>query len=252
MSPQALLLTILFVADDPQAPMVVIDVIEDGSSRSVDVVVVPRDRAPISASLASGPAETAQKLLRTWPLLPTGSALTPAADGAILTIDDIGLWEDPAVPPPVKPAKAKVTTWKPSMTAPDLRVASPVSLRLFLPAILDQLPPSTSTPAPVPASLHGSHTRLSGTALVVRKATPVLALSLANNEADGGAALVATSLPGSCAPIPSRVVQPLTSLSSTSTTCTRNLGVSRAVGKRFGEKPEKDLEAAGVVVVRLR
>ncbi len=236
----ALLFTVLFVADDPQGPVVVIDVIEDQSGRAVDVVVVPRDRPALSASVRSGPSETPRRS-RTLPLLPTGAALTPAVDGAILTIDDIGLWEDPVTASTTN-AKARGG----ALIAPDLRVASPRTLRLFLPAIID----ASSTP--VPASLHGSHTRLAGTALVLRQPLPVVALSVAKGEADGGSALVATTLPGECALVPSQVVQTLTSLSATSTTCTQHLAVSRAAGKRFGDRPDKDQEASGVVVVRLR
>ena len=62
---------------------------------------------------------------------------------------------------------------------------------------------------------------------------------------------IATSTPGSCAPVPSRVVQPLSSLTATSTLCTPRLAVSRCTGKRFGDKPEKDKAANGLVVVRL-
>ena len=246
MTPAALLFTVLFIADDPSLSMVVIDVKEDSSGRAVDVVVVPRDRPALVAHVQAGPAETppGARTLRTWPLLPPGASLNPAGDGAILTVDDVGLWEDPTPPPAPKGAKPP----KPSMVPPDLRVASPTTLRLYLPAITDD-PSSSSSSSP--ASLHGSHTRVAGTALIVRRPTAVLALSTSNGEADGGPALITASTPGACAPIPTRVVQTLTSLTSTSTTCTGSLAISRATGKRYGDKPDKDAEAAGVVVVRL-
>lgn len=268
MTASALLMTILFIADDPQAPMVVVDVVEDRRGRSVDVFVVPPTGPALSASLLSAPIDAPERpTQRRWPLLPTGAALTPALDGAILTFDDIGLWEEPLPPPPTSmdhnaapektgktrpAAKAKASSTVPSNVAPDLRVASATTLRLYVSAIVDEQTASlTSSPVPVPASLHGSHTRLAGTALVLTRPLPVVALSMAEGEADAGPALIAAFTPGDCAPVPTRIVQALSTLSATTTSCTQRLAVSRGDGKRYGVEAKKDRDAAGIVVVRL-
>lgn len=238
MTPAALLLTILFVADDGSGA-VVVEVVEDGAGRHADVVVV-RGAAGTSASL-NGPRVDGSRRLRDWPLPPPGASFTPAVDGLVVTIDDAGDWQPAAAAPDPKAKKP------PSSAPPELPVASERALRLFLPTIVDE--------KPAPASLHGSHTRLSGQAVVVQRRLPVLALSVSSGEADGGAALVADDaapVAGSCAAVPGAVVQPLTRLTSTAVTCAGPLAVSAATGKRFAEKADKDRDAVGVVVRRLK
>ena len=246
----ALLFTILFVADEssgnPAQPpcSVVVEVVEDAGGRHVDVVVVRGAASPqpgVTASL-SGPKAEGSRRLRDWPWPPPGASFTPAVDGVVVTIDDVGDWQPPVVP--VDPKAKKPPTSTAQANAPDLPVASERALRLFLPTIVDE--------KPVPASLHGSHTRIAGQAVVVQRKVPVLALSLSTGEADGGAAIIADEGAGGCAPIPFTVVQGLTKLTSTAVTCAGPLAVSAATGKRFFDKADKDRDAVGVVVRRVK
>lgn len=240
MTPAALLLTVLFVADDPALPVIAVDVAEAGSGRHLSAFVI-NDGTEFGVELGASSSPEGSRRLRDWPLLPPGASLTPAVDGVILTLDDVGLWQ-PA--PPAEPPKKAPTKKKTLSTTPELPVAGDRALRLFLPTILD------GSLTPQAASLHGSRVHAAGVAIVVDRAVPVLALSLSGSEADGGAALVTSDVPGDCAAIPATAVQRLTTLTSTKVTCAGALVVSRAAGKRLGDKPANDKDARGLIVRR--
>ena len=93
MTPAALLLTILFVAEDPDVGAVVVEVVEDGAGRHADVVVV-RAGVGVSASI-NGPRAEGSRRLRDWPLPPPGASFTPAVDGLVISFDEVGDWQLP-------------------------------------------------------------------------------------------------------------------------------------------------------------
>ncbi len=249
MTPAALVLTLLFVADDPQVPSVVVDVVEDATGRRVDVVVVGAGSG-FSSSLRDGPAEGSRQL-RSWPLMPRGASLTPAADGLVLTIDDAGAWQPAATTPTTTPTTTgtpKKAPKPPTNPAPALPVANDRSLRLFLPSVVDERPAT--------ASLHGTRTRATGSVLILQRPAASVALTVSGVEADGGDALVTGARPvcggapmtGANDAAATTVVQALTRSVTTSIRCGGTLVVATLAGKRFGDRPDKDKEARGLLV----
>jgi hypothetical protein len=252
-----LVLTLLFVADDPTVPSVVVDVAEDATGRRADVVVVAPAAPAHAAHLVAPPVEGSVRL-RAFPVPPAGIALAPAVDGVLVTVEDVGGWQPGASPPPLLPARkgrAKAEAASPKSTLPKIPVADARSLRLLVPTVVDD---GAAVPAPVAASLHGTRGAWPGRALVVTRRHPVLALSVAAatrvggnvDVADGSVPVIADEAPGLCAPIPRRVLQRVTHLDGSASACSGALIVSPATGTRLAEQPASDTAAHGVVLQR--
>jgi hypothetical protein len=241
----ALAFTLLFVADDPAQPAVVVDVAEDDAGRRVDVVVVC-GAAPagacandLSSSLVEKGSGEGSRRLRQWPVLPRGASVVPAVDGVVVTVDDVGPWQAPPGPPSTPPASSSSSASSSSKKAPPLPPvpALPVvgerGLRVFVPVVVDG--------EAGPAVLYGDHTVARGTAVVflTRPQVPgtrALALSVANVDgvltADAGPALVLSDDVGGCARVPTAVQQLLSTSTSTRATCAGTFAASRLTGTR--------------------
>jgi hypothetical protein len=252
-----LVLTLLFVADDPAVPSVVVDVAEDATGRRADVVVVASAAPAHAAHLVAPPVEGSARL-RAFPVPPSGIALAPAVDGVLVTVEDVGAWQPELPPPPVLPARKGRAKAEPAPSAsplPKIPVADVRSLRLLVPIVVDD---GAAVPVPVAASLHGSRGAWPGRALVVTRRHPVLALSVAASPrtdgnlvvADGSVPVIADEAPGLCAPIPRRVLQRVTHLDGSATACSGALIVAPASGTRLAEQPANDTAAHGVVLQR--
>lgn len=156
-------LTVVFLAQDPTLPSVVVQV-SDGDVRELSLFIVDDDTAPHTVQLREQPQERSAALPR-WPLPPTGASLSDAVDGVIITIDDAGAFA-PLAPPVAEGGPRKRTTasttlpWPP----PSLPVAGPTTLRLFVPSVVDGM----STPA----TLHGLGFVVAGAAMAFEGPLP--------------------------------------------------------------------------------
>ncbi|MBM4279825.1 MAG: hypothetical protein FJ137_03445 [Deltaproteobacteria bacterium] len=278
----ALALTLLFVPDEPRAPVVVIALQDRSDARIADVVVVPADpaRGAVVAHL-TGPGADGDPGLRSVPIAPPGAAVTEAVDGFVITVDDVGSW----VPAPLpaagaargapdpksgRPAEKAPRAAPPSLAAPPgLAVATARSMRLFVPL--------AQPGRPQPASLHGVVDGLvvvfTGAALVDVAGRRPLALSVADvHDGRDGARVFDASVPivaddlvarcGSPAAAsgpgarrslstePLRALQRATHLGLTAPVCIGSLVVAAGTGSRLADQPSRDRPARGVVVVR--
>ncbi len=265
----ALVLTLLFVPDEPRAPVVVVALQEQAHARVADVVVVPADpaRGAVVAHL-SGPGSDGVWGLRTLPIPPPGASLTEAVDGFVVTVDDVGVWAPTAPvvaagPAPRSDKKASKPAPSSLAAPPGLAVASPRSLRLFVPV--------AQPGRPQPASLHGvvdgALIVFPGSALVDVAGRRPLALSVADvAEVDGGRGVAHVfdasvpvvdeglvqrcRAPSSPATEPLRALQRATHLTLAAPVCIGTLVVAAGAGLRLADQPSRDRPARGVVVVR--
>jgi hypothetical protein len=166
-------LTVVFLAQDPTLPSLVVQV-SDGDVRELTLFVVDDDSAPHTVQLREQPTERSAALPR-WPLPPTGASLTAAVDGVIITIDDAGAFSPLTPSSPAAPTKTRST---PSTTLPwpppSLPVAGPRTLRLFVPTVVD----GTSTPA----TLHGQGFVIAGAAMAFEGPLPTALLTWRDGE----------------------------------------------------------------------
>jgi len=262
MTPATLALTILFVAEDPSAPVVAVELVEAEGRRSAVVVLIgdtgPGDAAAQVVALTDSDGR-APRALSGLPLPPTGASLTPAVDGVVVTIEDVGsdwlpLFAAPA-PPPSTPknkasAKPKPSPWP--WPPPDIAVADARTLRLFVPAVVDG--------ASTPASVHGVGLRAQGAAVTfTRPITTAVAATLAGVDIDATPPTLVTTPSTSttsttlCAP-PAHTVQRFTQSTLTTARCLGSphagLVVARVTGTRFGDVAARDRPATGIIAWR--
>lgn len=262
MTPAVLALSILFVADDAALPSVLVQLVEQPGARQATLAMVDDDAAPVTVEVADAGGR-ASLVRADWPQVPGGVSVSPAVDGVIVTFDDAGAWTPlfVAVPPPPvldakgRPAKAtkpkalaSTLPWPP----PSLPVASPTTLRLFVPAVVDG--------EVGPATLHGADgLRIPGVAVAWRQRfadTGTVAVSSVGADVDVSPPTLLVEAPasgmssptGPCAPLASSVLQRLTRSVVGVPVCVAGLVVARLVGTRFGDLPPGDRVSHGLLV----
>ena len=217
MTPAVALLTILFVGSDPQAPVIAVEVAQEGSARRISWLLLgpaPAAPAPTTAGDA-GTVDVAGAVAQApfagvtgelsdrrgggvldWPQAPRGGALVAAADGLVLTIDDAGAWQDG-----LKLAQ------RPAQTTTVVPVAAPQTLRIF---VVEGVDGAVSA-----ATLQGTRVRYEGFALVSRRLAPALGLVVEENAkptakllADGGPFVFVSDEEGCSARVPLLVAGP--------------------------------------------
>jgi hypothetical protein len=273
----ALALTLLFVADDPRAPVVAVEVVEHEDGRRADLVVVPgaavdapgAARPPaFTAHLASPPVDGTTRL-RQLPIAPDGAALADVVDGVLVTFDAVGAWVPPAaadsvVAPPAK--KGRTPSSPPPPTGPSPSLAEPPSLPIGSPGALRLFVPNVVPGRAVPASLHGVDAggvprTFAGKAVVVQVTRSTLALSVAEvvegrstrRAFDDSVPVLTGALPTSCASGRAQAVRALqrtTHLELDAVACSGPVVVATGHGVRLGDSPGRDAPARGIVVVR--
>jgi hypothetical protein len=266
----ALTLTLLFVPDEPRAPVVALEIVETSEARTLDVVVQP---AP-GADGASVPALTAHRqsppvdgstTLRTLPVAPEGAAVVDVVDGVLVTVDEFARWAPAAAPAVVAAPKqgASPAPGPPSSLPqpPALPVASAQALRVFVPTIVEG--------RSAPASLHGvgadgAPQTFAGHAIVVARPRSALALSVADVDRgrtaahvfDASVPVLTGTLADRCTEASTRVgaeslvLQRSTHLQLDGVACVGALVVGTGYGTRLGDRPEQDRPARGGVLVR--
>ena len=249
MTPTVLALSVLFLADDPTLPAVVVEV-KESPARQLTLFVVDDDHPPVTMQLNERADAGAVARLPRWPLLPGGASLTPAVDGVVLTIDDAGAWTASfatAPTPTTKTTKTKAKTPKHPWPPPTLPVAGDNALRLFLPAVVDGQPTS--------ASLHGSGGLVvAGTAVVWQRVLAPQLITLAGADLDVTTpTVVDVVMPaGACAPVPTTLLQRETHVVASAPGCAAGFAVSVVNGQRFADAKAGDLPARGVLVMSLQ
>ncbi len=252
MTPSLIALSVLFLADDPTLPAVVLEV-KEAPARQLTVFVVDDDHEPLTMQLNEGAAAGTAAGLPRWPLMPRGASLTPAVDGVILTIDDAGAWTEsfaPTLPLPVATTKATATAKKPTpkhpWPPPLLPVAGDNAMRLFLPTVVDGEAMS--------ASLHGpGGLAIAGTAVVWQLPLSPHLITLGGADLDVSVAtIVASATPaGACAPVPTLLLQTTTHVAASLPACAAGFAVSVVNGQRYSDTKAGDLPARGVLVMSL-
>lgn len=248
-TPAALALTILFLADDPTLPAVVVEVRET-PARTVTIFFVDENN-PSTVQLGDSASDAVAGSTLRWPLLPRGASLTPAVDGVILTIDDAGAWTtafQPPAPPPTTTTKGKTGTAKKAASShpwppPSLPTATASTLRLFVPTVVDGVAGS--------ASLHGQGFAVAGTAVAWERPLSPQLVTIAGTDVDLSApTIAATAAPaGECAPVATIVLQPTTVSAASPPACAGGFAVSVVNGTRYAEKKAGDLPARGILIV---
>jgi hypothetical protein len=266
----ALTLTLLFVPDEPRAPVVALEIVETSEGRTLDVVVAPAPAAdgaaipPLTAHRRSPPVDGSTRL-RSLPVAPEGAAVADVVDGVLVTVDDLGRWVPAAAPAVVAaPKKGGAPVPGPPSSLPQppaLPVASAQALRVFVPTIVEG--------RSAPASLHGvgadgAPQTFAGHAIVVARPRNVLALTVADVDQGNAAAhvfdasvpVLTGNLADRCTEASTRVgAEPLalqrgTHLQLDGVACVGGLVVGTGHGTRLGERPEQDRPARGGVLVR--
>ena len=249
MTPTILALSVLFLADDPTLPAVVVEV-KESAARQLTVFVVDDDHAPVTMQLNERANPAVGARLPRWPLLPQGASLTPAVDGVVLTIDDAGSWTagfaTTTTTATKTSAKSKAPTPKHPWPPPSLPVAGDNAMRLFLPAVVDSQPTS--------ASLHGNNGLVvAGTAVVWQRPLAPQLITLAGADLDVSPATTVSvaAVEGACAPVPTLLLQRETHVVASVPACAAGFAVSVVNGQRYANAKAGDLPARGVLVVSL-
>jgi hypothetical protein len=253
MSLAALVLTVVFIADDPRLPAIALEIVEQAGSRSLVAALVSSSTVPEPLERRDAVGR-AQLPAGAWPIGPTGTSVVPAVDGVIVTIDDAGSWIAAFAPPPPVELPRKTTRAPPSphpWPPPSLPVAGPRALRLFLPAVVDGTPMS--------ASLHGpGGLAVAGHAVAWTRSVGVDGVAV--GRADGGGDdPVEVGVPrwATAAPVtPCGIEQAPIQMRETSgvggpAVCVGGLEVRGLSGVRHGAQPAQDRPVRGVVVRRV-
>ena len=158
-----------FLADDPQAPSLVVAISNTGKQRTLLWALVPSLPA-LSGSSGSLTDQAGAPSDLTLPQAPRGAGLVER-DGALsITVDDAGAWEQ---------------SWQslaPSKDVAAMPVAGPRAFRVIVYGVVDG--------GPTKAILYGNKLRIAGTAIVASPA-----------EAGEPRAIVTTAAPANKAPL---------------------------------------------------
>jgi hypothetical protein len=257
----ALVLTVVFVADDPALPALSLEVVEQAGARTMVAAIVPPSTPPEGLERKDAVGRAVLPAGAS-PIGPKGTSIVPAVDGVIVTIEDAGTWAAAFSPPPPPPTSTTAKAVKPTKPTkpppsthpwppPSLPVAGPRALRLFLPAVVDGVPMSASLHAPGGVAVPGlavAFTRLVDSDGVV--------VTRAEGEGVTGVE-VAAPRQASSGPVTPCTIEPtpiqLREVSGAGgpALCIGALEIRSFGGVRHGDQPAKDRPSRGVVLRRV-
>jgi hypothetical protein len=250
MNVAALVVTVVFLADDPTVPAVSLSLLEAPQDRRLQVVVIDDDGrvARMDRHDKNGRAVLPAGA---FPMPPMGSSITPAVDGFIVTIEEAGDWVNWFRPPPVDETapptkKAKKPPPPRPYPPPQLPVAAAGTVRFFFSALEHD--------APAFASIHGADgLAVGGVAVTVdvgaRRAVTVDAAGVVDGSVADVSGDVSAGVGGvvDCVPASAKVAQAVTVSAVGGGVC-GPLSVFRLDGLRTGGKPGKEAPAWGLLV----
>ncbi len=240
MNVAALVVTVVFLADDPTVPAVSLSMLEAPRDRRLQVVVVDDD-GRVTRMERHDRNGRAVLPAGAFPMAPVGSSVTPAVDGFIVTIEEAGDWISWFRPVEVETTTKRVK--KPASKAPypppQLPVAAPGTVRFFFSAL--------EKGEPAFASVHGADGIAVGGAAVAVDVGAVSAVTIdAAGTVDGSDAVVSANVVDACVPQSAIVTQSTTTSTVGGGVC-GPLSVFRLDGTRLVGKG-KETPAWGLLV----